>query len=193
LKLSVRKQVTYVEDVHIESGKPGDPVRLCAVAAVIQDPWAGSGFINDLQPEIVDIAPKLAVLISAPLIELCGGPEKVAAFGKAVVVGSNVDIEHGSALIHTLRFGNIFREAVQGTSYLSYTNTRGAPNAPITIPLTHKTDPGLRSYYMTVQFSISDAPAADEIVIALAASTGGRLNARIGNRYEDKKVMEEPV
>jgi hypothetical protein len=189
LEVLVRKQVSYIEDIYIESGKSGDPVRMCAVAAVIQNPWKGLGFVDNLQPEILAIAPKLAEMISKPLIELCGGPDKVAAFGKAVMVGSNGEIEHGAALIHTLRFGNVFRDAVQGTSYLPSTTTRGGLNAAIAIPFVHKTDSGQRPYYMTQQFSISDAPAPDEIVVALAASTGGRLHARIGNRYEDKKAM----
>ena len=41
------------------------------------------------------------------------------------VVGLNGEIEHASAFIHALRFGNKFRDAVGGTSYLSFTNTRG--------------------------------------------------------------------
>jgi hypothetical protein len=31
----------------------------------------------------------------------------------------------------------------------------------------HKDDEGMRSHYLTIQFSINDAPAADEIVVAL--------------------------
>jgi Amino acid synthesis len=187
--LGLRKQVTYCEDVFIESGKPGGPLRVCAVAAVIANPWAGRGFVEDLQPEILRIAPQLALSISSPLIDMCGGPDGVAAFGKAAVVGSNGEIEHASALIHTLRFGNVFRDAVKGKSFLSFTNTRGGLNTPICIPITHKDDEGLRSHYLTLQFSIADAPGPDEIVVALAASTGGRLHARIGNRYEDKETM----
>ena len=43
---------------------------------------------------------------------------------KAAVVGLSGEIEHASAFIHTLRFGNKFRDAVGGTSYLSFTNTQ---------------------------------------------------------------------
>ena len=51
--------------------------------------------------------------------------KKILAYGKAAMVGLNGEIEHASAFIHTLRFGNKFRDAVGGTSYLSFTNTRG--------------------------------------------------------------------
>jgi hypothetical protein len=44
---------------------------------------------------------------------------------KLVLLDLNGEIEHASAFIHTLRFGNKFRDAVGGTSYLSFTNTRG--------------------------------------------------------------------
>ena len=39
---------------------------------------------------------------------------KVKAYGKAAVVGLKGEIEHASAFIHTLRFGNKFRDAVGG-------------------------------------------------------------------------------
>ena len=35
----------------------------------------------------------------------------------------------------------------------------------------------------------SDAPAPDEIVVAIAAATGGRPHHRIGDRYQDMKEM----
>ena len=40
-----------------------------------------------------------------------------------------------------------------------------------------------------MQFSISDAPAADEIVIALGAANGGRPHHRIGDRYKDLEML----
>jgi hypothetical protein len=113
----------------------------------------------------------------------------VEGYGKAAVVGTNGEVEHGSALIHTLRFGNFYREAVGAKSYLAFTNTRGPANAPIMIPMMDKVDLGRRSHYLTYQFSIADAPAADEIVVALGASIGGRPHHRIGDRYQDLKEL----
>jgi hypothetical protein len=88
-----------------------------------------------------------------------------------------------------LRFGNKFREAVQGKSYLSFTNKRGGPGTSIQIPMMHKMDDGLRSHYLTFEFSIADAPAADEIVVAIGGATSGRAHPRIGNRYLDMEEM----
>ena len=181
----VRKIVRYVEDIQMEGGRPGGPVRMVAVAAVLTNPWAGRGFVENLRPEILKIAPTLGELLVQPLLELCGGGERVEAYGKAAVVGTSGEVEHASALIHTLRFGNVFRDAVGGTAYLSFTNMRAAPGCAISIPMMHKLDEGLRSHYLTHTFTIADAPGPDELVVALGASTGGRLHPRIGNRYID--------
>ena len=62
--------------------------------------------------------------MSKRILKLSGGPDSVEAYGKAAVVGTEGEIEHGSAFTHTLRFGNIFRNAVGAKSYLVFTNTR---------------------------------------------------------------------
>ena len=111
------------------------------------------------------------------------------AYGKAAIVGTGGEIEHASALIHTLRFGNTYRKAVGAKSYLAFTNIRGPANTPIMIPLMHKEDEGMRSHYLTMHFAIPDAPAEDEIVVALGASIGGRPHHRIGDRYQDLKEL----
>lgn len=56
-----------------------------------------------------------------------------------------------------------------------------------------KNDEGRRSHYLTIQTAVPDAPAADEIVVALGASTGGRPHHRIGDRYEDLKELGQDV
>ena len=99
--------------------------------------------------------------------------------------GTDCEMEHGSALIHTLRFGNFYREAVGAKTYLGFTNVRGPANTQLQIPLMDKHDAGRRSHYLTVQFSVADAPGHDELVVALGASTGGRPHHRIGDRYAD--------
>ena len=103
--------------------------------------------------------------------------------------GADGEIEHASAVIHTLRFGNHYREAVKAKSYLSFTNKRGGPGTSIQIPMMQKDDEGLRSHYITLEMQIEDAPRADEIVVVLGAADGGRLHPRIGNRYIDLEEL----
>ena len=127
------------------------------------------------------------------ILEAAGGADNVEGYGKAAVVGLDGELEHANAMIHTLRFGNHYRHAVGAKTYLAFTNVRGAANTPVMIPLMDKHDEGRRSHYQTVHFSIPDAPAADEIVVALGASTGGRPHHRIGDRYQDLKDLGHDV
>ena len=186
---NIRKIVSYEEEVFIEGfRKSAEPWRLFAVAAVIENPWAGR-YVDDLRSTILQIAPPLGEALTRRIIEMAGGGEAIEAYGKAAVVGLNGEIEHGSGLIHTLRFGNYYREAVGAKSYLSFTNTRGGADAPISIPLMDKNDAGRRSHYLTIQFAISDAPRDDEIVVALGGASSGRPHHRIGDRYQDLEEL----
>jgi len=190
MDLGIRKIVQYQEDILVEGGKAAArPWRCFAAAAVLKNPWAGQGFVEDLRPEIRRIAPHLGELLTATILQAAGGGDEIEAYGKSAVVGTSGEIEHGSALIHTLRFGNHYRDAVAAKSYLAFANTRGGPNAAINIPLMHKHDAGMRSHYLTLVFAIADAPAPDEIVVALGGADGGRPHHRIGNRYEDLKEL----
>ncbi len=186
----IRKIVTYQETTLIEGGKASaTPLRMYGVAAVLRNPWAGEGFVEDLKPKILEVAPGLGVALTEEILRMAGSGEAIEGYGKAAVVGVNGEIEHASALIHTLRFGNHYRKAVGAKSYLSFTNVRGGPNCAISIPMMHKGDEGMRSHYLTLQFAINDAPGPDEIVVALAASIGGRPHHRIGDRYQDLKDL----
>ncbi|MGM0561156.1 MAG: amino acid synthesis family protein [Pseudomonadota bacterium] len=186
----VRKYTTYSEELHKEMGRQVErPVRMAAAAAVMQNPWAGQGYVEDLRPTILEIAPKLGNELVERLLSTVGQAEDVEAYGKAALVGVNGEIEHGSGIIHTLRFGNIFREAVGGTAFLNFTNARGGAGHHVSIPMAHKTDAGFRSHYLTLEFTVADAPGPDEMIIAIGAATGGRAFPRIGNRYEDMKEM----
>ena len=190
MTLILRKTVTYIEETLIEGGRAaGRPLKLFAAAAVLRNPWAGRDFVEDLRPEIQEVAPLLGKRLTEEILRISGSGEAVEGYGKAAIVGTAGEIEHGSALIHTLRFGNQFRKAVGAKSYLSFTNTRGGPNCSVCIPLMHKLDEGMRSHYLTIQFAIPDAPAPDEIVVALGASIGGRPHHRIGDRYQDLKEL----
>ncbi|HEX8048873.1 amino acid synthesis family protein [Rhizobium sp.] len=194
MTLQIRKTLLQIETTLIEGGKTAAvPLKLFSALAVVKNPWAGRGFVEDLKPEIHAVAPVLGELLTKMIIEAVGSGEAVEGYGKAAVVGVDGEIEHASALIHTLRFGNHYRQAVGAKSYLAFSNTRGPASAPIMIPLMDKNDEGRRSHYLTIQTSIPDAPAADEIVVALGASVGGRPHHRIGDRYQDLRDLGQDV
>lgn len=186
MSFEIRKIVTTIEETRIEGMKKADkPVTMVGVAAIIKNPWHGRGFVEDLSPEISASCSELGALIVEYIGKYIGGFDKIEAYGKAAAVGVEGEIEHASAVVHTLRFGNHYRDAVNAKSYLSFTNKRGGAGTSIQIPMMHTEDEGFRSHYITLEMSIEDAPAADELVICLGASDGGRVHPRIGNRYSD--------
>ncbi|MBD8493337.1 amino acid synthesis family protein [Pseudomonas syringae] len=191
MAFQIRKIVTYTEQVLAEGGKTAEtPLTMVAVAAIITNPWHGPGFVEDLKPQIREHCSDLGQLMVTQLSLAMGGAERIQAYGKAAVVGEEGEIEHASAVIHTLRFGNHLRDAVQAKSYLAFTNKRGGVGTSIQVPMMHKDDEGLRSHYLTLELRIDDAPRRDEIVVVLGAADGGRPHARIGNRYSDQQELE---
>lgn len=188
--LEIRKVYTAYEELHQEGGRAvNPPIAMMAAAAVIKNPWVGRGYVENLKPEIDAIAPKLGELLVTYLFKLINSADDVEAYGKAAVVGLDGELEHANALIHTLKFGNKFRDAVKGTSILPFSSKRAGAGTEVTIPMVHKTDESKRSHYLTFEFNIGDAPREDEIVVAIAASTGGRPFPRIGDRHQDKIEM----
>ncbi|ORM72761.1 peptide synthetase [Pantoea wallisii] len=186
----IRKTIVTTETLYADGGKAATtPLVMIAAAAVVKNPWAGAGFVEDLAPKIREMAPVLGELLTGLIVKEAGGGDRVVAYGKSAVVGLEGELEHASALIHTLHFGNHYRSAVKGKTYLAFNNTRGPANTPILVPMMGTDDEGTREHYLTTQFNINDAPFNDEIVIALGAALGGRPHHRIGNRYLDLKEL----
>jgi Amino acid synthesis len=190
MPFSIRKIVTFKETTLIEGGVAATkPVTMLGVAAVIANPWFGRGFVEDLSPEQRDGCADLGATMVDQVLSEIGGKEKIEAYGKSAVVGSGGEIEHASAIIHNLRFGNRYRDAVDAQSYLTFTNKRGGLGTSIQMPMKHLHDAAARSHFITLEFAIPDAPNPDEIVVVLGAATGGRPHARIGNRHLDMQEM----
>jgi hypothetical protein len=189
MSVDIRRFATISEDVLAELGEPVRvPVRKAAVAAVISNPWAGEGVVADLDEAVARIAPVLAHELTGRLVEALGGTDRVEAFGKSAVVGLGGEIEHAGALIHTPYFGNLFREMTEGSSIIVFSDDRLEAGSPITVPMWHKLQAATRSHYQTISVRVPDAPRPDEIVVVAAGSTGGRPNARIGDRTSDPVV-----
>lgn len=176
--MRLRRLVILRDEVSWEGQREVAPPATTAVAlAVIANPWHGHGFVEDLQPVIEEVAPELGALLAKRVVEALAAP--VEAFGKAAIVGLDGEIEHASALIHTLLFGDFFRVAADATTLLPAVEKRAAAGQTFDIPLKHVTDATVRSHHQTVEAWVSDAPRADEIIVGLAAAAGGRPLARL--------------
>ena len=185
LDVDVRKIVTVIEEVHTEGGKgdDGGPLTKVAVAVVFKNPYAGKPFTEDLS-ELVEASAGLGKLIGERANEAIGG--EVESHGKAVVVGTAGEQEHGNAA-KTTEFGNPFREGFGGgTAWLPSTTKRSAPGATVDVPLCYKDEIWVRSHYYTITVQIEDAPAPDEIVLIGAVASRGRLNARVGGKTKEE-------
>lgn len=189
--LEIRKVVTVVEEVRSEGGRAdgGGPLRKAACAVVIANPYAGREWSRDLS-QLIEPSAELGELIGERCAEALGTP--VESHGKAVLVGTGGEQEHGNA-VKTTTFGNPFREAFGGgEAWLPSTTKRCAPGASVDVPLCFKDEIWVRSHYDTITVAIADAPAADEIVLIGAVASRGRINARLGGvTVEEARAARE--
>ena len=173
----LRKVVTVVEDVHQEGGRAVDPpVRIAAAGAVVANPFAGR-YVQDLEPLIDQYCEPLGSLLTERALELLGA--EAEGYGKGALVGLDGEIEHGSAIIHNLRFGNHVRDAVGGSALLPAAEKRGAAGATLDLAVKHIDDQTVRSHHQTLEVRIGDAPRADEIVVWVVLARSGRPHARL--------------
>ena len=191
MKPRIRKIVTFVEETLVEQGRPVDPpVRRAVSAAVVENPYAGR-YEDDLTP-MYDMATELGAMLSERAIRALGieGAD-VESFGKAAVVGEDGELEHAAALMHP-KLGAPIRAAISGgMSIIPSSKKRAGPGAPFDIPLGYKDAVFVRSHFDGIEARIPDAPRADEIVVAVALTTGGRPHARVGGLQKDEVVGKD--
>jgi hypothetical protein len=180
MQYRIRKWFTHVEDVLTnETGQPADgpPVRRIVIAAAVANPYAGR-FSEELD-EIVAKSDELGREFGRRAVAAADGTP-IESYGKACVVGTLGEYEHGNAFL-TQVFADPVRDAVGGgKSWVPSTGKVAAAGAVIDIPLAHKDALYVRSNYDTVSVSFGDAPRPDEVVVAFAFASRGRLHARLG-------------
>lgn len=186
-EIGVRTIITRTEEVFVEGGRRlPESLRKAVVCAVIANPWAGQGYVDDLWSEMNRVGGILFDVLGARLIDLLGGPDEVRGFGKCAVVGVDGEIEHGAGILHGPNFGPRFRAMVNGSAGIPFTERRSAPGATISIPTGHKTHASTRAYYQAVDMTFEDAPHPGEIAIAIAGVSGPRPHERVGDLRTDE-------
>ena len=188
--LEVRKILAHVEDVRSVAGRAdGDGVlRKVVVSAVVRNPYAGLGYVDDLS-EIVDGSAAIAAEIGTRAIELLGSPAQ--SYGKAGLVGFAGEQEHVNAAVTSV-FGNAFRDAIGGgEAWITSVTKPSGVDAVIDVPLAFKDEVWVRSHYDAVTVHIPDAPHPDELVVIAAVSNRGRINARVGGMTRDEALAKQ--
>lgn len=176
--MKVRTSALSVVDLHREAGRDVSPaIRRVVAAAVIDNPFAGR-YEEDLA-ELFAVGAELSAQLAARAVAALEG-SPVHSYGKAAIVGTAGELEHAAAILHP-SFGQPLRDAVGGgASIIPSSKKRGAPGTAIDIPLHHKDAAFVRSHFDAVEFRMTDAPFADEILVALAVTNGGRPLPRVG-------------
>ncbi len=175
--MDVRKTILTVEEIQADAGdRLARPVRRAVGIAIVANPYAGRR-VDDLAP-LFDVGLELGSLFGKRLVDLLGGP--ATSYGKAAIVGTAGEMEHGAAIIHP-KLGKPLREALGGGAAIIPSNCKvAAPGASIDVPLGHKDDVWSFDHFDTVTVAVPDAPRADEIVVVIAVADGGRPRPRVG-------------
>ena len=180
MKTKIRKIVTFVDETLTEQDRKVDPpLRRAAAVAVIENPYAGT-YQEDLSL-LIDIGEELGGLLAERAIAALGIPgSDVQSYGKAAVVGENGELEHAASILHP-KLGTPFRKVLgKGAALIPSSKKRGGLGVALDIPLGHKDAAYVRSHFDGMEVRINDAPRANEIIVALAVTTGGRPLPRVG-------------
>jgi hypothetical protein len=176
MTIAVRKLVVAVEEVRHDGGPPLDvPILKGWVACVLANPFAGR-FEPDITP-MMDALKPLGLECSTKLLAAMGGDAgRIEAYGKASLVGSAGELEHG-ALWH-VPGGYAMREMLgQALAIVPSMTKVGPMGASLDVPIHHKDAAYVRSHFDGITVAVADAPRADEIMFVLAMTTGGRPHA----------------
>jgi hypothetical protein len=178
-EVKIRKKLTTVEEILHEGGPiPETPLRRGAALAVIHNPYAGQ-YVEDIQSFMDDLKP-LGLEMARALVQSLGGdPKKIQGYGKGAIVGAAGELEHG-ALWHAPG-GYGMREVLgDAKAIVASTKKVGGPGTRLDVPITHINASYVRSHFDSMEVGITDAPRADEILVALVMTTGPRIHARSG-------------
>src|SRR5919199_1889442 len=127
---------------------------------------------------------KLVTLVEEILSD--GGREAKRPVRKAAIVGEHGEYEHAAALLHP-KLGAPLRAAVGGgKAIIPSAKKLGGPGTGIDVPLHFKDAAFVRSHYDAMEVRLPDAPRANEIVLAIVVTDGGRPHPRVGGLTKDE-------
>ncbi len=181
--MGIRTTSTTLTQTHREAGVAvSPPTTIVTATAVVRNPLAGQGLIQDLS-SLEQLGNEVAALLvgmaTASLASVGISATEVRGYGKGAIVGIDGDREHTAAVLHP-RFGAPVRAAIGGgTDIIPGTKKVAGPGAHITMPIGNKDDRWVFDDMDSVEVSLPDAPRPDEILVSLALSVGGRPHARV--------------
>jgi len=177
---AIRKLVVQVDETRIEMGREVlPPVRRAVAMAVIANPFAGR--YSESLEELTAIGEELGGLLGAKCVAALGiRPDQAHSYGKAAIVGESGELEHAAAILHPKMGATLRREVSSGAALVPSAKKMGGLGTAIDVPLGHKDAAYVRSHFDAIEARVSDAPRANEILVAIAVTDGGRPLARVG-------------
>jgi hypothetical protein len=181
--MRIRVRTTQVTQTMREARADVSPPTVQVVSAlVVANPLAGLGKVDDLS-ELeqlgADAATHLVADALAGLTAYGFNADQVRGYGKGAIVGTDGDREHTAAVLHP-RFGAPVRAAIGGgTDIIPGTKLVAGPGTLLTMPIGNKDDRWVFDDMDAATVQLVDAPRADELLIALVLSVGGRPGARV--------------
>ena len=150
-------------------------VQTCAL------PISFAGRYADNLDELITIGEQLGALLGERCVQALGiTPAQAQSYGKAAIVGDSGELEHAAAILHP-KLGAPLRRAVEkGAALVPSAKKQGGVGTAVDVPLGHKDAAFVRSHFDAIEARISDAPRANEIVVAVAVTDSGRPLPRIG-------------
>ncbi|MBA4791921.1 MAG: amino acid synthesis family protein [Pseudomonadota bacterium] len=189
-EVKIRKRVILLEEILHEGGPvAAAPYKRGAILTVIENPFAGR-YVEDIAGFMDDLTP-LGVAMAADLLKALGGDKaSIDGYGKGAIIGAAGEQEHG-ALWH-VPGGYAMREILgDAKAIVPSTKKVGGPGTRLDVPITHVNASYVRSHFDAMEVGVPDGPKADEIVLVLVMTCGGRVHARVGGLAADKIKGED--
>lgn len=187
----VRKLYVVLEETHADGVKKRNiPLRKAAAAVVFKNP-----FVDKYEDDLTLLytwSESLGEMLTQKAVKALGvEPDAVESYGKAAIVGERGELEHCAAVLHP-KLGKPLRDNVGGgKSIIPSAKKLGYPGAAIDVPLHFKNAAFVRTHFDAMEVRLPDAPRADELVLVVAVTDGGRPFPRIGGLTIDEVKGED--
>jgi len=177
---TIRQIFVFERNTLAEGGRAAAaPSRHVVAAAIFKNPCAGRGAATDA--ELADLAQRsveIGTLLTERALSHFTGEEKPRAYGKAALVGTAGESEHGAALIHP-RLGLAMRTGLGAGPALIPGNAKvSTAGGSVDLLFGGADDAWDYDAMDGITLAIPGAPGPDELVLFVGFGTV-RINARV--------------
>lgn len=174
--MKIRKIIVIREIIYSEGGgSANSPIVRVAGLGLIENPFSGQ-YVENLNSLFL-MGHDLGEILMKEIVPILSNP--ATSYGKAAIVGTNGDLEHGHAMLHPM-LGKAIRGPIGGGEALIPSSAKiAATGSTIDIPIGNKDDQWSFDYIDAMTVSVSDGPRPNEILMAIALADGGRPVPRV--------------